>query len=102
MQLNTKKTNNSIKKWTKVLNRHFSKEDIQITSRHLKTCSKSLIIRKMQIKQYDIISHLSEQLSSINWLKASAGMDVKKTLYAHWVRMQTCVTNMENHSFLIK
>jgi hypothetical protein len=57
-KLNSPKINDLIKKWATELNRTFSKKEVRMVKKHMKKCSASLAIKKVQIKitlRFDLI-----------------------------------------------
>ena len=78
MQLNPRKTNYPIKKYLEDLNRHFSKEDIQMTSKDIKGCSTSLIIKEMHIKTTMRYHITLAKMAMIKTMNAGEGVEKRE------------------------
>ena len=54
-----------LKRWTEIVNTHFTKEDRWMVSKHMERCSTSLVIREMQIRTTMNWDYIPIQFSSV-------------------------------------
>ena len=109
LQFSIRKTKQPNQTMCRDLNRHFSKDDMQMANRNMKRCSSLLIIREMQIKptvKYHLTPVRWSSLKSLQITNAGEGMEKRdpptfwwecqlvqpplKTLWRFLKKLQSC------------
>ena len=81
MTINSIKIKNPLYKRAEDLNRHFSKEDIQVANGHMKRCSTLLIIREIQIRttmRYHLTPVRIALIKNLQTVNAGEGVDKRE------------------------
>ena len=68
----------------KDLNRHFSKEDIQMASKYMKRCSTLLVIREMQVRtamRYHFTPVRRAMIKNLQAINAGEGLEKREPSY---------------------
>ena len=69
---------------SKDLNRHFSKEDIQMASKYMKRCSTLLVIREMQVRtamRYHFTPVRRAMIKNLQAINAGEGLEKREPSY---------------------
>ena len=85
--------NNLVQKWAKDLNRHLTKEDTQMATKHMKRCSTLYVIRKLKIKtmEYHYTSMRIEWPKSKTVRTQNGGENVEQQELIHcWCYAKWC------------
>ena len=103
-KLKTQKTNNPVKKWEEDMNRHFSKEEVQMANRHTKRCSKSPSSGKYKSKPH-VRYHLTPvRVAKMNKLRVDGSWKEGRALRRAPVGMSTgcCMETNLTINFILK